>query len=519
MTPQGRAIRVAPRASSTGLHATADGRLIEVTDKATYVIDPQTLRVVQQYPIGGLDLGIAISRDGRTLAAEARNGRLRLLDLASGRVQTLAGSQDVDLQVGAFSPDGSTLSTTQGEDVILWDSERGVATETLEGHAAPIGPHLFSPDGRTLYTGAEDSTAMVWDVVGDRRLGRPFRSIYTGPLGDSSPVAFAISPDGSTLAAQRFGDGRVDLIDVETLRRTGGFEAFAGGRALAIEFSPDGRRLAIGAATGAVGVWDPESGQRLGPLLLPSHGPERLNNSHSIQALAFGKGGLLAAASVGGGVRIWDLDQRELVDSPLRLRPFVLGLAFSPDGSQLVIPFGARLDPPGGIEVIDVHSGATVARLRSGQVRSIAFSPDGSLLAAGRVDGGVHFWATDDWGRVGAPLAPGGGQALSVAFSPDGRTLASSYAEAAVGLWDVESRQAVGSLPVPAGPDAWFTARFTPDGRRLFILTDYGIAFRWEMDPDAWQRHACAVGNGGLTPEQWTEVVPEQDYISACPSG
>ena len=45
---------------------------------------------------------------------------------------------------------------------------------------------------------------MVWDVAGDRRLGRPFRSIYTGPLGDSSPVAFAISPDGSTLAAQRF---------------------------------------------------------------------------------------------------------------------------------------------------------------------------------------------------------------------------------------------------------------------------------------------------------------------------
>jgi len=33
---------------------------------------------------------------------------------------------------------------------------------------------------------------------------------------------------------------------------------------------------------------------------------------------------------------------------------------------------------------------------------------------------------------------------------------------------------------------------------------------------DAWRRHACAVA-GGLTPEQWSEVVPEQDYIAACP--
>jgi phosphoribosylanthranilate isomerase len=45
-----------------------------------------------------------------------------------------------------------------------------------------------------------------------------------------------------------------------------------------------------------------------------------------------------------------------------------------------------------------------------------------------------------------------------------------------------------------------------------------GRAFRWEVDPDAWRRHACLVA-GGLTPEQWSEAVPEQDYVSACPSG
>ena len=70
------------------------------------------------------------------------------------------------------------------------------------------------------------------------------------------------------------------------------------------------------------------------------------------------------------------------------------------------------------------------------------------------------------------------------------------------------------------------TARFTPDGARLFVLSDPGRqrielrrAIRWEVDPELWLQRACAVAGGGLTPEQWEEVVPEQDYVSACPSG
>ncbi len=514
--PLGRAVQVAPRASSTGLHAAAHGRLVQVTDEATYVFDQQTFSVVRRFPVGALSL--AITSDGNTLAAETPDRRLRLLDLDSGRVRTLAAEQDPSLEVGAFSPDGSMLSTSEGDTVTVWDVENGAATETFVGQSAPIGPHAFSPDGRTLYTGAEDSTANIWDVAGDRRLARRFRANLALRGDESSPPAFSLSPNGRTLAAGEFVDGGVGLIDAETLRATGGFEAFPTGPILAVEFSPDGRRLAVGGQNGGVGVWDAESGRRVGPLLLAPRGPE-VDNPHSVQALAFGSGGKLAGASVGGAVRVWDADGREIVE-PLRLPHFVLGLAFSPDGAQLAIPFGARFEGPDGIEIRDVRSGERIARLRSGEdVRSVAFSPDGSLLAVGRLDGTVLFWATDDWERVGAPLAAGGGEALSVAFSPDGRTLASAYAEAAVMLWDVESRQAVGSLPVPVGQAAWFTARFTPDGRRLFVLTDYGNAFRWEVDPATWVRHACAVAGGDLTPEQWAEVVPGQDHMSVCPSG
>ena len=254
----------------------------------------------------------------------------------------------------AFSPDGRTLSTAEDSgNVILWDVEKGVPTETLEGHAANTDEqHAFSPDGRTLYTAGNDGRVIVWDVAGDRRLGRPFpRGLGGwGPTEEATRPAFALSPDGRALAVARL-DGRVELIDAETLRRTASFEAFPGRAAVAIDYSADGRRLAVAGEGGGVGVWDVESGEQLGALLRAPRGPRGPTvNPRTVSALAFGQGDLLAAAEVGGAVRIWDVGRRELLRPPLRLPASVLGLAFSPDGSQLAIPFGARLHGRNGPE-------------------------------------------------------------------------------------------------------------------------------------------------------------------------
>jgi WD40 repeat protein len=108
---------------------------------------------------------------------------------------------------------------------------------------------------------------------------------------------------------------------------------------------------------------------------------------------------------------------------------------------------------------------------------------------------------------------------LGVAFSPDSRTLATSNEDGTVALWDAESQEPIGAT-LPGPPDVWVTARFTPDGERLFaVYAEHGRAIRWEVDPAAWRSRACAIAGGGLTPEQWEEIVPEQDYVSVCPSG
>jgi DNA-binding SARP family transcriptional activator/WD40 repeat protein len=364
-TPQGRAVRVAPRSTSTAPMSSSDGRLLFSSDKATYAVEAQTLRVDRRYPVGALTAGI--SADGGTLAVEDMDGSLRLLDLASGRLRTLAGAaagvrrsrdigEDARYGIGAFSPDGRTLATwDDSEKVILWDVREGLPTETFEGHTRDAGTQVFSPDGRTLYTAGDDSKVIIWDVAGDRRLGRPFQTEFVYETGELFPPPFAISPDGRTVAVARL-DGRVDLIDAETLRRTGGFEAFADRSAVAIEYAPDGRALAVAGGGGGVGVWDAASGRRVGPLLRAPRGHVE-NNPHNVQGLAFGPRGLLAAAEVGGTVRTWDLGRR--ASSPARRCAWLRSCSASP--SARMVPSWRSRSVRGSRRVATASKSATCA--------------------------------------------------------------------------------------------------------------------------------------------------------------
>jgi WD40 repeat protein len=356
-------------------------------------------------------------------------------------------------------------------------------------------------------------------VGGDRRLARPFTAgIPTGESDQTLAAApgFAVSPDGRTLVVAR-RDGRVDVINAQTLRPVRSFAAFPGRAVRTVEYAPDGRRLAVGAAGGGVGLWDAQSGQPVGTALRAAQGPDERNPA-DVEALAFGPDGLLAAADASGTVRTWDLRRRAAPVHELRLPPSVLGLAFTPDGARLAIAFGASSGGRGAVEVRDEHSGKHLTTLVAAGARSVAFSPDGGLLAVGQEDGRIVTWATGDWRPVGQPLALREGAVLSVAFSSNGRTLAGSQDDGRVVLWDVGSRQPIGS-PLAAQPSFLVNARFTPDGRHLFTVYDNARAYRWDIDPAAWRRRACRVAHRDLTPREWDRWVPAQPYRTVCASG
>ena len=364
--------------------------------------------------------------------------------------------------------------------MIVWNLEERRQLETLRGHTR----RRHRP-ARSARTAARSTPPASRATPSPGTCPAPAVSARGSPPGfvaipqDAFPPAFSISPDGRELAVARL-DGKVDLIDAQTLRTRRTFRAFDRvGRRTAIDYSPDGARLAVAGARGLIGLFDARAGSASARSCTHPAGRARIRPlwtdrcyEETIQALAFAERGLLATASIGGAVRIWDLERRRSIRPPLRAaevrdRPRRQPGRLAARGHR-----SASSTPTNGVEILDVRSGRRLARLATGGEPSRRRrSPRTADLLAHRADQ-WHRGALEDrrLAPVGSPAqarrAPSSGFASRPTGGPwrrpaaTGRSRCGTSALASRSAPRCRASRTAVLLPA-AAPERWVTARFT----------------------------------------------------------
>jgi WD40 repeat protein len=242
-------------------------------------------------------LAVAFAPDGRTLASGGAGATLRVWDVASAKERWHRSAHEFEVTAVAFAPDGKTLASGGGDKTVqLWDAATGNERRRFAGASRPIRCLAFSPDGQTLAAGSWDRKIYLWSVPDGKR-------VHT-LSGHKSCVLCLTFVDAQTLVS----GGRDQTVMAWDLWNGKPYLRLAGwsGEIQAVAYSRRHRALASGDANGAVRLWDLIAGRELGK---PKGHPA------AVQALGLSADGeRLVSASSDGTVLVWD--RSRLVPSP-----------------------------------------------------------------------------------------------------------------------------------------------------------------------------------------------------------
>jgi WD40 repeat protein len=281
-----------------------------------------------------------------------------------------------------------------------------------------------------------------------------------------------------------------------------------------VAFSPDGEWLATASEDLTVMVWDTGTGQ--GVRKLTGHTAEnkgKTNRPTGVVAVTFSPQCAparcpLAAVGMDGQLIVWDATSGQTLFTYQDKVGGLKSLAYSPDGKLLAV--GNTGDPTqsiGAATILDATTGQVVRVLpgEMGWVFGLAFSPDGKRLATTYFYGLTKVW---DVATGQALLSMQGPPNYAVAVSPEGTRLATNGNEAR--LWDAQSGQSLLSLNALTG----YAVTFSPDGKYVATAHFDGSVRLYVVRPEDLLALARSRVTRSLTPEECQKYL----HVETCPA-
>lgn len=368
--------------------------------------------------------GLAASRDGRWLASAGTDGAVRLYDVSRFSDNRFAPRED-EGRIDEYGVDRMIVAH--------------------EGMNTAVG---FVSDS-LLVTAGEDGAARLWDL---ERLADWLR---VGPRGHCKQLSLVANEQTLWIGSY----DRPEPIEISPAHPHAQDKVSTEHRLGLL--SPDGRWFAAAHSLGKITIWDCQSQQVHATLASKAESTPPVAIS-----LHFAPSGELAAAYKDGWILLWNVGERRLLRE-LQMIDDCRCVRFSSDGRYLAAA-GVQ-----GLTVWEWRTGRITHRITDVEWagETLAWSPDGRLLAIGQSDNVITLWDTETW-RLQTQFTGHTRRIDCAKFAPNGNTLLTGAADGSIRLWHVPTGRPLGVLYQSEWAEEFINDVIVPhDGRFLAAAT------------------------------------------------
>ena len=344
---------------------------------------------------------------------------------------------------------------------MIWDVTTGKAIRTISSHRGRFRGIAFDPEGKTI-AGLGSDTVKIWDATTGEEI-----SAIEGDFFNNNDLVF--SPDGTKIvtSCRAYSRNRGTDSKVWDINTGKEIKLFKGptGPIVSVAFSPDGRRIVSGTMDNKIKVWDLETHEGVRNMLALATTREISNSTNDalltcnenvllkgvfnkVFSLAFSQDGTRIVVSGTAGRR--EKNSIKIIDATTgkEIKAFkgheddVAVIVFSRDGTKI-----AFASHDNSIKIIDALTGLEIKSLvgHTKRVTDIAFTPEDTRVVSASVDGTLKFWDA----KTGKEIKNLESRAFEVAFSFDGSRFVSMRSK--ITVWDATTGNEIKTLNAYGG--------------------------------------------------------------------